>query len=68
MRYTLTEDSQIVIFRQNVSGTDEAPVTLHLISLRTGTAISVPVAADGGFYVAIITPEITVNDGIMKIG
>ncbi|MDB5088883.1 MAG: hypothetical protein JWR09_2877 [Mucilaginibacter sp.] len=62
-------NSQIVIFQQNVSDTDEleAPVSLHLVSVKTGSSASVPVAAAGKFHVAIITPEITVVDGIMRI-
>ena len=66
---TDTNNSQIVIFGQNDTGTDEAvaPVTLHIFSLNSGDSVSLPVKTNGEFHVAIITPEITVNDGIMTI-
>lgn len=60
-------NSQVVIFQQNDSLPGGPEVAVHLISLSKGATASVPVAADGEFHVAVITPAITVNGGVMKI-
>ncbi|SHM27102.1 hypothetical protein [Mucilaginibacter sp. OK098] len=60
-------NSQVVIFQQNNSLPDGLEVAVHLISLSKGSTASVPVAADVEFHVAVITPAITVNGGVMKI-
>jgi len=62
-----TNNSQIVIFQQNDSLPGGYQAALHMISLSKGSTTSVPVAADGEFHVAVITPAITVNGGVMKI-
>jgi hypothetical protein len=60
-------NSQVVIFQQNDLLPGGSEVAVHLISLSKGSTTSVPVAADGNFHVAVITPAITVNGGVMKI-
>ena len=60
-------NSQIVIFQQNVSLPGGYEAALHLVSLSPGSTTSVPVPSDVNFHVAVITPAITVNGGVMKI-
>jgi hypothetical protein len=61
-----SNNSQIVIFQGGEQSPDEIATAWDTFTLTSGNTKSVP-ADDGQFYVAIVNPEVSVSNGVLKI-